>query len=222
MNFDSFKMNAKSKRCSSCGKVKDRNQFVDYQGAKSQRGRYCEQCRKQKEMEARHRHFDGIVSVQREYVEKYKIIFGDDWESKAWPNCLRLFLFMERDSCPYRGLSFKGYQEGKDYFECSEKFHIDHMDPLELGGEDSIRNAVSVCKDCNLQKGRTAFLSWLERLNPFLKEISRKIYIEKHGFSPEEFIQGEPNVKSRATGVYGLLSLDKQELINMKIEGQLW
>lgn len=214
-------MNTKPKRCSRCKVVKERDEFVDYQGMKNPSGRYCKQCHQEREAEIRYIHFDGILSAEQENIEKYKIIFGEDWESKAWPSCLRFYLFMEREFCPYCGRSFKEYQERKDYFECSEKFHIDHMDPLELGGEDTIKNAVSVCKECNLQKGTNLFLAWLERLGPQYRELSRKIYTKKHGHPPEEFVLGESNVKSRTTGSYYLLSFGIEKLIEMKKKNQL-
>jgi hypothetical protein len=70
------------------------------------------------------------------------------------------------------------------------------MDPLTRGGEDSIRNAVYCCGTCNHAKARRLFMVWLELLAPQYRELSRQIYIEKHGHTPEEFVPGEPQART--------------------------
>lgn len=193
------------KKCPNCNKLKSIDEFVDAQGVKNPRGRFCKQCREQQNQKMREKHFNGILSAEIDYIEKYQMIYDDDWQSKATPNTLRLVLFMERDYCPYCGESFKEYQERKDYFQCSEIYHIDHMDPLILGGEDSIRNVVCVCKKCNIKKGKISFLSWLDKLPNKYKDIARSVYTEKHGFPPEEFIEGAAQSESRASGCLGYI-----------------
>ena len=126
---------------------------------------------------------------------------------------MQLTLFMERDFCPYCGKSFKKHQQQPDSYEISKNFHIDHMDPLNKGGQDSIRNAVYVCKGCNLKKGDMPFVSWLKRLSPEYASLSREIYIEKHDESPENFKPGF---------VYGgnwIEALDWDQLRKLKDEG---
>ena len=107
-----------------------------------------------------------------------------------------------------------GIQEGiEPSYEIGKNYHIDHMDPLNNGGQDSIRNAVYVCKSCNMEKSDTPFVLWLERLPPENKKVSREIYIEKHGHQPEDF---EPGF------VYGgnwIEALDWDQLKKLKDEG---
>jgi 5-methylcytosine-specific restriction endonuclease McrA len=42
----------------------------------------------------------------------------------------------------------------------------DHMIPLVLGGEHSMRNIVIVCPDCNARKARLSYPEWVERVAP--------------------------------------------------------
>jgi hypothetical protein len=67
---------------------------------------------------------------------------------------------------------------------------LDHMDPLSRGGEDSVRNAVYACRECNLTKGRRLFVDWLETLDPAQRARARQIYEDKHRHAPEEFRPG--------------------------------
>lgn len=210
------------KKCPNCLEIKSKSEFVNFQGKKNPRGKYCQSCYKKRILEAKVKQFDGLLSREIEYIEKYKIIYGDNWQSRASIDSLSLFLFMERDYCPYCGKSFREYQENKDYNQCREIFHIDHLNPLKLGGEDSIRNAVCVCKKCNLKKGSLSFLSWLDKLKPKYREISRSIYIEQIGYPPEEFVESESLSDIRAYGLIYLLVLSKEELLKMKENGDLY
>jgi hypothetical protein len=89
------------------------------------------------------------------------------------------------------------------------------MDPLDLGGEDSIRNALVCCASCNNKKWKKSFLYWLEQLSPGYKKLAREIYIEKHEHSPEEFVKGDPT--TRIDTRYELL-LDEEELKEMYLK----
>lgn len=42
----------------------------------------------------------------------------------------------------------------------------DHMIPLVLGGEHSMRNIVIVCPDCNARKATLSYPEWIERVAP--------------------------------------------------------
>ena len=44
-----------------------------------------------------------------------------------------------------------------------------------------------VCEECNLKKGDMPFVEWLKKLSPKCQEMSREVYIRKHGFPPELF-----------------------------------
>jgi 5-methylcytosine-specific restriction endonuclease McrA len=160
---------------------------------------------KKKHKQAREEYKDSII-------RKLKIIYGEWWKYYCSPQEIRDVLYDERECCPYCGdkLPSQYVRDNPEFDLEISAAHIDHMDPLTAGGEDSIRNAVYVCMNCNLLKGKRLFVDWLQMLNPKQREISRKIYEEKHGCPPESFIPGEPN--SRSTGVSYELCFSEEEL----------
>jgi hypothetical protein len=87
------------------------------------------------------------------------------------------------------------------------------MDPLEVGGEDSIRNVVFCCSSCNIKKGSKPFLIWLKQLKPKYRKLVREIYTAKHGHQPEKFKKGPPF--PRTNGLSYELTLDEAELRDM-------
>ena len=59
----------------------------------------------------------------------------------------------------------------QQYFKCNickcciqNKFHVDHIMPLKLGGNNDISNIQLLCQSCNLKKGA-------KHPNQFLKEL---------------------------------------------------
>ncbi len=57
----------------------------------------------------------------------------------------------------------------------------DHMIPLVLGGEHSLRNIVVVCPTCNGRKARLSYDEWLQRVEPEHRERVRAIYEARYG-----------------------------------------
>jgi hypothetical protein len=70
------------------------------------------------------------------------------------------------------------------------------MDPLDLGGEESIRNAIICCPSCNIKKGHKSFIVWLQQLPPRCGQLSENIYTAKHGMSPARFKHGPPTIRA--------------------------
>ena len=58
------------------------------------------------------------------------------------------------------------------YCDCSlnNRFHVDHIHPLSLGGSDDVRNLALACQSCNLKKGDKVLSEWL-RLSHFERPI---------------------------------------------------
>ncbi len=124
-------------------------------------------------------------------ARKLEIIFGPWWRHYAVPYEFPATLYTERSTCPYCGGPLGSLALlAPEMNEESRSAHLDHMDPLSRGGEDSIRNAVYVCGDCNLAKGRRLFVDWLEMLDPRRRELARQVYIDRHGHAPEIFHAG--------------------------------
>jgi hypothetical protein len=57
----------------------------------------------------------------------------------------------------------------------------DHMIPLVLAGEHSLRNIVIVCPPCNGRKARLSYEEWMERVEPEHKQRVMAVYRERYG-----------------------------------------
>jgi 5-methylcytosine-specific restriction endonuclease McrA len=57
----------------------------------------------------------------------------------------------------------------------------DHMIPLALGGEHSLRNIVIVCPDCNARKATLSYEKWIERVGSQHRPRVAAIYLERYG-----------------------------------------
>lgn len=176
-----------TKKCKGCKKELSLKLFVDYYGVQNSKALYCIDCRENRDQELREKHFNQAFSLESKYIKSLKEHYGKDWSSKARPKILFLTLFMERDFCIYCGKSFKEDQDRKELVDITENYQIDYMEPLSLGGDDSIKNAVCVCATCKLQKGEQSFKSWADNLPEEYQSISQKVYLEKHGDSPNQF-----------------------------------
>lgn len=113
-------------------------------------------------------------------------------------------LLMEgRDFCLYCGIKiYKAYDWTKDGNSKCTYLHQDHMDPLSLGGEDFEGNTVYCCVSCNQKKGNLPFTKWLQKLKPKFRQISRRIYIDKHDFPP-----GQIKSKSKRSVSFDLVKM---------------
>jgi len=185
-------------------------EFVSSGGIKNSRGRTCSDCYQAKERKAN----DEALAGEAAKIPKLKILFGPFWKHYAWPQEFELTLYAERAECPYCGVPLgELYEKQADGSAGQRRNHIDHMDPLSLGGEDSIRNAVFCCRTCNGRKGQRSFADWLECLPPVFRKLSKDIYTEKHGHFPHEFEPGEP--VARSSGIAFELLLEEDELREM-------
>lgn len=131
-------------------------------------------------------------------IEEFVTIYGfTNPRGKYCNSCflekqqLQVISIMEgRDFCLYCGVKIEKVQDLTPQGNSAHSYlHLDHMDPLSLGGEDSKNNTVFCCVSCNLKKKNKLFTKWLEELEPKYRKLSRRIYIEKHGRKPEKFEQ---------------------------------
>lgn len=133
-----------------------------------------------------------MLATEAAKARKLEVIFGPWWRHYAVPYEFPVTLYVERSACPYCGgplgtLALLTADAGAE----EESAHLDHMDPLSRGGEDSIRNAAYVCRDCNLAKGRRLFVDWLGKLAPAHQDSARQLYEDKHGHAPDAFVPGQ-------------------------------
>lgn len=197
-----------TKRCRQCKRVKSVSVFCELSGVPNPRGHFCFDCHiamaKEGDM--------ANLEYERHKIPKLRILFGDWWQYYAPPGEFLFTLFRERDSCPYcggwRGPLYVPKSAGVQAF--AGRAHLDHMDPLARGGEDSLRNVVYVCAACNMKKRKRLFVDWLKELDTTHQAIARQIYVEKHGHSPEAFIPGRR--KARSSGLLMELMLEEAVL----------
>lgn len=134
-------------------------------------------------------------------IRKFEIIFGRWWPHYALPHELKWTLYGERGCCPYCSAELQiavshGIQDQEDTAR-----HIDHMDPLSRGGEESFRNALCVCAKCNLAKGKRLFADWLAKIPEPNRTDARAIYVQKLGRTPEAFCPGPRQVRILRTRI---------------------
>jgi len=61
-----------------------------------------------------------------------------------------------------------------------DKKQTDHMVPLVLGGEHSLRNIVIVCPRCNGRKARLSYEEWIDRVEPQHRARLIALYQERY------------------------------------------
>lgn len=130
------------------------------------------------------------LAEEGEKIRKLQILFGPWWRHYTPPYELRWTLFAERCACPYCGKPLELPTNETEDAAALLGPHIDHMDPLAHGGEESVRNAVYSCAACNMAKGKRLFVDWLSSLAPATAAAAREIYVAKHGHPPEAFVPG--------------------------------
>ena len=185
--------------CKDCKRETDSSAFYNSMGEPNPRGWFCRDCYEAREREQAR----ALIESEEAAAGKFHIMFGRWWRHYAYPDAFIFTLYRERDFCPYCGtclppLFVNKSSPGPPY---PNRPHLDHMDPIARGGEDSIRNAVYVCGKCNYSKRNKLFLAWLESLTPQYQELSRQIYIEKHGHDPEAFVPGESGGRMGGIGI---------------------
>ena len=135
------------------------------------------------------------LDAEEAVIRKLKILFGGLWRCYAFPHELKWTLYTEREVCPYCAVPLQIVSDLGAQGLQGTLVHIDHMDPLSRGGEESFRNAICVCAACNISKGRLLFADWLTRLTASNQEIARKIYKQKLGREPEDFQPGPKQIR---------------------------
>jgi hypothetical protein len=129
-----------------------------------------------------------LLAQEQATVRKLLILFGPWWPHYTPPYVLRWTLFAERTACPYCDGAL-GTEPGGDGDDL-DRAHLDHMDPLSRGGEESVRNAIYVCASCNMAKGNRLFVDWLASLPEHRRASVRQIYVARQGRPPEQFTPG--------------------------------
>ena len=134
---------------------------------------------------------DVLLAQEQVKIRKLQILFGLWWQHYAVPYEFRWTLYLEHTACPYCGEPLGPIStEFSDAEDAGQTAHLDHMDPVSRGGEDSLRNAVYVCAECNRAKRNRLFVDWIKTLAPAHQLRTHELYVSKHGHSPEDFKPG--------------------------------
>lgn len=136
-------------------------------------------------------------------IEDFVTIYGfANPRGKYCPDCFlrherdhAISLLDGRDYCLYCGRKIeRAYDWNPDGSSAKHYLNRDHMDPFALGGEDSECNTIYCCVLCNLKKGDRPFTEWLQMLSPECGQLAREIYVQKHGYQPEEFTPSQNRI----------------------------
>lgn len=136
-----------------------------------------------------------VLSTEAEKAQKLSIIFGPWWRHYAVPYEFVATLYCERDFCLYCGGQLGSISLLGAGVDISHLAHLDHMDPLFRGGEESIRNAVYCCEKCNISKGRRLFTEWMSSLEEPHRSLAANIYEAKHGHPARDFAVGTRQIR---------------------------
>lgn len=122
------------------------------------------------------------IELEKVFIEYLKGLYVD-WRRVALPKEMREHLRSQFPSCVYCGSEYE--------------LTTEHLDPLELGGEESYRNAVLACKPCNSEKADRPLCEWLRTLPSGVRALLRELYEERTGRPPELFKPGAPTKRSK-------------------------
>jgi len=91
----------------------------------------------------------------------------------------------------------------------------DHMHPVGLGGEHSLRNIVIVCPDCNARKATLSYEKWIDRVAPQHRARVASLHVERYGQvaawcqAPDDSWVLKPKAKSAAWNVAQFNQLER-------------
>lgn len=126
------------KGCSTCKAPTDKREMTNG---------YCRPC--WNERKKAYRHANPARDVAWKAIRLERLIAQSDG-TVTDAGLRQMFALAKR--CPYCNLKMKTGEKS-----------LDHVTPLVLGGEHSMRNLVVCCLDCNTRKGRQPLERWLDR-----------------------------------------------------------
>lgn len=170
-------------------------------GERSRHGFYCPSCGVQRAREYEKSLRQREINIARNLWAAYRGWWKHFTPPRGWAALLRT----ESDSCPYCGCFLTDDPPPR----APSTAVIDHMDPLSLGGEDSMRNAVYCCNRCNGIKKNKPFIRWLNELSEPFQENSRKLYVFKHEHQPEAFESGHFEIRQESVPMF--LEFDEKQ-----------
>lgn len=176
------------KLCKKCNTEKDLNQFGKDKTRADGLQPYCRQCNSEYKKQHRKQNADKIKTYQQKYAEANKLKLSK-YHKEYLNNGGRKVRKAYREQNKERIKQLKANNEAKrrrskvestlpsaDYIawvntefkicsycgvDCSEKFHIDHVEPLVNNGKHELGNLAITCPSCNLSKGSKPLITFL-------------------------------------------------------------
>ena len=189
------------KTCRDCSCVYPRVLATKSDGNRSIWGFYCPSCGTRRARE----YVEFLHQREINIARNLWIAYRGWWKHFTPPHGWKQLLRCERKTCPYCGCLLTDDLPPR----AASTAVIDHMDPLSLGGEDSLRNAVYCCNCCNGTKKNKLFIRWLSELSEPFRTQSRMLYVFKHEHQPEVFETG--SFEFRTEGIPMFLELNEKE-----------
>jgi 5-methylcytosine-specific restriction endonuclease McrA len=170
-------------------------------------GRFCSACgdRRAKDIA------DDLARRRINVVRNLKAAYGVWWRHYTPPHFWAEELRRERDHCPYCGTNLPELRHGGPQGQL--RAVLDHMDPVSLGGEDSLRNVIVCCSSCNSRKKNKSFMRWLSELPEPFRSTCRCLYVAKHQHEPELFDSTWDSYTTCSDGVPLFFDLDEQDFL---------
>lgn len=187
--------------CRDCKMEYPRELATRCDGERSLRGFYCPSCGTRKACEYEEFLRQRAANISRNLWAAYRGWWKHFTSPRGWVPLLRT----ESENCPYCGCFLTDDPPPR----ASSTAVIDHMDPLSLGGEDSLRNAVFCCNRCNGIKKNKPFIRWLAELQDPFQKHSWALYVFKHEHQPDAFEAGP--FEFRTEGVPMFLEFDERQ-----------
>jgi hypothetical protein len=95
-------------------------------------------------------------------------------------------------TCLYCGYDFNvSFEQALNGIQPLQK-HSDHMDALNIGGLDHLRNFAYSCQTCNAKKGSKNFATWFFKCPSERQELILQYYQNRHERHPSDFIKASP------------------------------
>lgn len=160
-----------SRVCLKCKVRFDLAESREVSGEPNPRGRFCPTCGDRRASEL----LEELRRIEANILRNLWQAYRGWWKHYTPPGGWRARLRKEGSDCPYCGVALEF-----DRVVRPQRAVLDHMDPLEKGGEDSLRNVVYCCAACHGRKRDKLFTRWLLDLDEPHRSLSRTIYVHKH------------------------------------------
>lgn len=156
----------KTKTCGKCKETKSVEEFSKNRAKKDGLQTQCKQCKKQwyqDNPEYKKQYDQDNKEHKAEYMKQWR---KDNPEKRRANKQRRRAL---KKNAPSDGTWTPAFDRFIHSLPCSvcgstENIEADHIDPLDLGGPDTARNCMPLCRSCNASKNAKTLEQWIPTL----------------------------------------------------------